>query len=104
MGTDSSQSNKNLLLSKSAQANTRPRLEILADDVKCTHGATVGQLDDQAIFYLRSRGVPVQAARDLLTLAFANEMLDRISLAPLRAHVREIAALRMGAVAQESIG
>ncbi len=104
IGTDSSQANKNLLLSDTAQANTRPRLEILADDVKCAHGATVGQLDDQAIFYLRSRGVPVQVARDILTLAFADEMLNLIPMTALRSHVRERAMLRMRAEAQEVIG
>src|SRR5258707_7473771 len=57
-GTDASQTNKNLLLSETAEVDTRPRLEILADDVKCAHGAAVGQLDEDAVFYLRSRGVP----------------------------------------------
>ena len=77
-GTDASQTNKNLLLSDHAEVDTRPRLEIFTDDVKCTHGAAVGALDEEALFYLRSRGVPHQAARALLTYAFAREMLDLI--------------------------
>ncbi len=72
--TDASQTNKNLLLSESAQVDTRPRLEIFADDVKCAHGAAVGQLDEDAVFYLRSRGVPRLVARSLLTYAFVREI------------------------------
>ena len=92
--TDASQINKNLLLSTSAQAYTRPRLEIFADDVKCAHGAAVGQLDDEALFYLRTRGIPQQAARDLLTDAFTAEMLDLIQVPPLRSRVRQMLATR----------
>jgi len=95
MKTDASQTNKNLLLSESAQANTQPRLQILADDVKCAHGAAVGQLDEQAIFYLRSRGIPQTEARSLLTYAFASEMLDLIHLAPLRAQVERLVAAQL---------
>ena len=94
MKTDASQTNKNLLLSASAQAYTRPRLEIFADDVKCAHGAAVGQLDDEALYYLRTRGIPQQAARDLLTDAFASEMLELIQLPPLRSRVRQMLATR----------
>ena len=94
MKTDASQTNKNLLLSASAQAYTRPRLEIFADDVKCAHGAAVGQLDDDALFYLRTRGIPGQAARDLLTYAFASEMLELIQVPPLRSRVRQMLATR----------
>jgi Fe-S cluster assembly protein SufD len=85
--TDASQTNQNLLLSTLAQVNTQPRLEIFADDVKCAHGAAVGQLDEQAIFYLRSRGISLAAARAMLTFAFVSEMLELIHLAPLRAHL-----------------
>lgn len=95
MKTDSTQTNKNLVLSESAQANTRPQLEIFADDVKCAHGATVGQLDEDAVFYLRSRGIPEPAARDLLTYAFVGEILELIRLAPLRSHVEKLVALRL---------
>jgi len=97
MKTDASQTNKNLLLSESAQADTRPRLEIFADDVKCAHGAAVGQLDEQAIFYLRSRGIPEKAARGLLTYAFASEMLDLIRVEPLRCHVKKFVEWRLAA-------
>jgi Fe-S cluster assembly protein SufD len=73
--TDAQLSNKNLLLSKSAEINTKPILEIYADDVKCSHGATVGCLDENALFYLRSRGIEESVARELLIEAFANEVL-----------------------------
>jgi Fe-S cluster assembly protein SufD len=82
--TDAQQSNRNLLLSADAEVDTKPELEIYADDVKCTHGATVGQLDDDALFYLRSRGIDASAARALLTCAFASDVIDRISVPALR--------------------
>jgi Fe-S cluster assembly protein SufD len=82
--TDAQQMNNNLLLSKNAEVDTKPQLEIYADDVKCSHGATVGQLDADALFYLRSRAVDEQAARDLLTYAFANDVLSRMKLAAIR--------------------
>ncbi len=94
MKTDASQTNKNLLLSASAQAYTRPRLEIFADDVKCAHGATVGQLDDEALYYLRTRGIPQQVARDLLTYAFTAEMLDLIQVPSLHSRVLRMLATR----------
>jgi Fe-S cluster assembly protein SufD len=83
--TDAKQSNPNLLLSADAMAHTRPQLEIYADDVKCTHGATIGRLDEDAIFYLRSRGIRDEMARNLLVEAFAGEILDRIGIEPLKA-------------------
>jgi Fe-S cluster assembly protein SufD len=82
--TDAKQTNQTLLLSDDATINTKPQLEIYADDVKCTHGATVGQLDEEALFYLRSRGIDREQARALLTFAFANDIVDRIRVAPLR--------------------
>ena len=82
--TDAKQTNKTLLLSEDATINAKPQLEIYADDVKCTHGATVGQLDDEAVFYLRSRGVGLQEARDLLTYAFANDVVGRVRVESLR--------------------
>jgi Fe-S cluster assembly protein SufD len=82
--TDAKQTNQNLLLSRDAEINTKPQLEIYADDVRCTHGATVGQLDDDAVFYLRSRGIGQAEARGLLTYAFASDILNRIRVAPLR--------------------
>ncbi len=77
--TDARQSNKNLLLSSTAAIDTKPQLEIFANDVKCTHGATVGSLDEESLFYLRSRGIPRREAETLLTLAFANDIVQRIS-------------------------
>ena len=82
--TDSSQSSRNLLLSAKSRVDTKPQLEIFADDVKCAHGATVGQLDADELFYLRSRGLTDTAARNLLTYAFGAEILDRIPIATLR--------------------
>ena len=87
--TDSKQSNKNLLLSEDAIINTKPQLEIYADDVKCTHGATVGQIDPEAVFYLRSRGIDVHDAKKLLTFAFANDVMERIKYQPLRERLAE---------------
>ena len=76
--TDSSQQSRNLLLSRRAHVDTKPQLEIFADDVKCAHGATVGQLEAEELFYLRSRGLSEAAARALLTYGFAAEIVDRI--------------------------
>ena len=86
--TDGVQTNANLLLSDDARAETRPQLEIYADDVTCTHGATVGQLDDEAIFYLRARGVPEAPARGMLIRGFAGEILDEIRIEALRDRLR----------------
>jgi len=85
--TDAQQMNRNLLLSEDAEVDTKPELEIYADDVKCSHGATVGQLDENALFYLRARAIDEVSARDLLTFAFARDMLNRIRLAPIRAQL-----------------
>ena len=85
--TDAQQMDKNLLLSDDAEADTKPALWIYADDVKCGHGATCGKLDDNALFYLRSRGLDEEAARRILIHAFANEILDNVGLTPLRVHL-----------------
>jgi Fe-S cluster assembly protein SufD len=82
--TNSSQSSRNLLLTGKAHVDTKPQLEIFADDVKCAHGATVGQLDSEEVFYLKSRGLSDLAARNLLTYAFGAEIIDRIPIASLR--------------------
>jgi Fe-S cluster assembly protein SufD len=82
--TDAKQTNKTLLLSEDAMINTKPQLEIFADDVKCTHGATVGQLAGDAIFYLRARGIGLAEARKILTFAFANDIVSRIKIASIR--------------------
>jgi len=81
--THSEQQNRNLLLSDRAHVDTKPQLEIFADDVKCAHGATVGQLDEEQVFYLRSRGLAPERARSLLTYAFAAEVIDRIPVPSL---------------------
>jgi Fe-S cluster assembly protein SufD len=83
--TDAHQSSRNLLLAPQAEIDTRPELEIYADDVKCSHGATVGQLDADALFYLRSRGLDEAQARATLTFAFAHDLIARCTLAPVRA-------------------
>lgn len=89
--TDSSQSNGNLLLSKHAEIDTKPELEIYNDDVKCAHGATVGQLDTKQMFYLRSRGISEEAAQELLTFAFADEVLVSMSSESVRAYIEKAA-------------
>jgi len=85
--TDSRQVNRNLLLSDAALINTKPQLEINADDVKCAHAATIGRLDEASLFYLRSRGIGHHQARALLIEAFAGEVVGRIALDPLRARI-----------------
>jgi Fe-S cluster assembly protein SufD len=82
--TDAKQTNKNLLLTDDASVDTKPQLEIYADDVKCTHGATIGQLNDESIFYLRARGIGKETARRMLMHAFAGEIIDRIRHTPVR--------------------
>lgn len=88
--TDAVQSNKNLLLSRAAKVNTLPQLEIYADDVKCTHGATVGQLDDLALYYLQTRGIDSAAGHAMLTFAFANEVLDEVKCKPARKYIEKL--------------
>jgi Fe-S cluster assembly protein SufD len=94
-GTDARQSNANLLLSPEAEVDTKPELEIYADDVKCAHGATTGQLDTAALFYLRSRGLDEDTAKSLLTYAFADTVLARMDLAPLRRHAEQLVVGRL---------
>jgi len=98
--TDAKQSNRNLLLSEDAVVNSNPQLEIFADDVRCTHGSTVGQLDEEAVFYLRSRGIGREEAIQLLTLAFAGEILERIPVAGLRDRLEQVVAARLAAIAE----
>lgn len=88
--TDAKQTNRNLLLSDDAQIDTKPQLEIYADDVKCTHGATIGQIEENALFYLRSRGIDEVSARRLLLLAFASECLDRMKAGPAQTHAEQL--------------
>jgi Fe-S cluster assembly protein SufD len=99
--TDAKQSNPNLLLSGNALAHTRPQLEIYADDVKCTHGATIGRLDDDAVFYLRSRAIPEPLARRLLIRAFAGEVLDRIDPPSLKQLIEQQVDARLESALEE---
>ncbi len=93
--TDAKQSSSNLLLSNEAVADSKPQLEIYADDVKCTHGATIGQLDEDALFYLRARGVRAPEARKLLVRAFASEVTNQIEIEPVREHINNLIAERL---------
>lgn len=88
--TNAYQSSKNIILSERASMNAKPQLEIFADDVKCSHGCTVGQLDEEAMFYLRARGIPLKTAESLLLQAFASDILEQIKLEPLRKHVEQL--------------
>lgn len=88
--TDARQTNRNLLLSKDATVDTKPQLEIFADDVKCTHGATVGQLDEDQMFYLRSRGMSEERASQLLTYGFANDIVEKVKLEALRHYLHQV--------------
>ncbi|MBU6421004.1 MAG: Fe-S cluster assembly protein SufD [Gammaproteobacteria bacterium] len=99
--TDATQTNNNLLLTRNGEIDTKPELEIYADDVKCNHGATIGQLDEQALFYLRSRGLDLDTARELLTGAFARVVTDRIAAEPLRRFALEQLASALPQVAAE---
>lgn len=88
--TDAVQSNGNLLLSRTAKVNTLPQLEIYADDVKCTHGATVGQLDDEALYYLQTRGIEPKQGHAMLTFAFANEVLDEVRCTAMKVRIEAL--------------
>ena len=92
--TDGKQSNNNLLLSEHARIDTKPQLEIFADDVKCTHGATVGRIDETALFYMKSRGVNATMARQLLTYAFAAEVLEQLEVEEVRLGLEELTLKR----------
>ena len=89
--TDAKQTNRNLLLSDSAQIDTKPQLEIYNDDVKCTHGATIGQMDENAIFYLQSRGIPKKEAKTIMVKGFTGESFSNMSLLPLREYLEKYA-------------
>lgn len=93
--TNAYQSNKNVLLSEGASVNTKPQLEIFADDVKCSHGCTIGRLDDESLFYLRSRGIPENIARSLLLHGFALDILEQIKLTPIRDYVDKMISERL---------
>lgn len=97
LGTDANQTNKNLLLSNDAQVDTKPQLEILADDVKCAHGAAIGQLDEDELFYLASRGIHNDLARNLLTYGFAEEVIAKIKVESIKAQLDEAVLHRLNA-------
>ena len=90
--TDAKQTNRNLLLSDYAQVDTKPQLEIYADDVKCTHGATIGQIDENALFYLRSRGISKEASRDIILNAFTNETLESMTVDSVKKYCTNLVA------------
>jgi Fe-S cluster assembly protein SufD len=94
--TDAKQTNRNLLLSEGARVDTKPQLEIFADDVKCTHGATVGRIDESAFFYLQSRGISRAQAQQVLTYAFAAEVVNEVASAPVRLALDALVAGRLG--------
>jgi Fe-S cluster assembly protein SufD len=97
-GTDARQQSRNLLLSETARVDTKPQLEIYADDVKCSHGATVGQLDPEELFYLQSRGLNADDARNLLTYGFAADVINRIPVPSLRRSLRHLVMARTQAI------
>jgi Fe-S cluster assembly protein SufD len=94
--TDATQTNKHLLLSDGVEVDSKPQLEIFADDVKCTHGAAEGQLAPEALFYLKSRGLEEETARALLTYGFAHEVLERVAIEPLQAYLHRLVMARLG--------
>ncbi|MBC8105976.1 MAG: SufD family Fe-S cluster assembly protein, partial [Anaerolineae bacterium] len=94
--TDSKQTSKSLLLSDDATMNSQPALEIYADDVKCTHGSTIGPVDEEMVFYLRSRGVSLEAARHLLTYAFAADVTRRMKVEAVRRRIENYIAAQHG--------
>ena len=96
--TNSTQSSRNLLLSNKGRIDTKPQLEIFADDVKCAHGATVSQLEDEEMFYLNSRGLNANTARNLLIYAFAEEVIDKVPVASLKQHLSHTVSSQMGEV------
>ncbi|NNG15301.1 MAG: Fe-S cluster assembly protein SufD [Gemmatimonadales bacterium] len=93
--TDGKQTNRNLLLSETAKVDTKPQLEIFADDVKCTHGATVGQLDELALFYCQTRGIPLSDARTMVTYAFAADVIEEIQTRPVAEHLEALVRERL---------
>ena len=102
-GTDAVQSNHNLLLSDHAEIDTKPELEIYADDVKCSHGATVGQLDEKSVFYLRSRGLDRDDAIRLLTQAFAASILNELPVAATHGYVNGIIGRKLDGMISETV-
>jgi len=98
------QSNKNICMTPNAKMYTKPQLEIYADDVKCSHGATVGQLDESQVFYLRSRGIPESEALLLMMFAFTNEVIENIRLEPLKERIKELVEKRFRGELSKCVG
>ena len=94
--TNAFQQNNNVLLDDKATVNSKPQLEIYADDVKCSHGCTIGQMDEEALFYLRSRGIPKKEAKALMTYAFANNVLESVQLPSLKKRINGQIARKLG--------
>jgi Fe-S cluster assembly protein SufD len=94
--TNAFQANNNILISDKSSINTKPQLEIFADDVKCSHGCTIGQLDDDALFYMKTRGIPEKEAKALLMYAFANNVLDSVKIPELKARINKLIANKLG--------
>ena len=90
------QQNNNILLSDKATINAKPQLEIFADDVKCSHGCTIGQLDESAMFYMQQRGIPQKEAKALLMYAFSNEVIESIKIPELKKRITQIIATKLG--------
>jgi Fe-S cluster assembly protein SufD len=93
--TNAYQSNKSILLSDLASVNTKPQLEIFADDVKCSHGCTIGHLDDEGLFYLQSRGITEKNAKSLLLHAFADDILEKINIPAIRIYIDNLISKRL---------
>ena len=94
--TNAFQANNNLLVNDKATINTKPQLEIFADDVKCSHGCTIGQLDENAMFYLQTRGIPEKEAKALLMYAFANNVLESVKIPQLKKNINKLVAKKLG--------
>ena len=94
--TNAFQANNNILVSDQSTINTKPQLEIFADDVKCSHGCTIGQLDSDALFYMKTRGIPEKEAKALLMYAFANNVLESVKIATLKTRINKLIANKIG--------
>ncbi|MER3328456.1 MAG: SufD family Fe-S cluster assembly protein, partial [Candidatus Kapaibacterium sp.] len=94
--TNAYQSSKNVLLTDTAKVNAKPELEIYADDVKCSHGSSTGSIDKDALFYLQARGIPKEQAKALLLLAYSQEIIDKITIEPIREYITQQVELKFG--------
>ena len=94
--SEAHQKNNNIILSKKATIHSNPQLEIYNDDVKCSHGCTIGQLDEEALFYLQSRGIPKKEARALLMYAFANNVLESVKIPEVKTRINKLIAMKLG--------